>query len=44
MSGSRVVQKPVNSNPGLKVNQNITVSTIQFFVDSFCFVYWFCDY
>ena len=42
---SRVVQKPVNSNPGLKVNQIITVSPLQmFFVYSFCFVYQFCDY
>ena len=42
---SMVVQKPVNSNPGLKVNQIITVSSIQmFFVYSFCFVYRFCDY
>ena len=42
---SMVVRKPVNSNPGLKVNQIITVSSIQmFFVYSFCFVYRFCDY
>ena len=41
---SMVVRKPVNSNPGLKVNQIITVSSIQmFFVYSFCFVYRFCD-
>ena len=37
-----VVQKRVISNPGLKVNQIITVSSIQmFFVYSFCFVYRF---
>ena len=42
---SMAVQKPVNSNPGLKVNQMITVSSIQmFFVYSLCFVYLFCDY
>ena len=43
--GSVVVQKPVNSNPGLKVNQVITVFSVQmFFVCSFCFVYRFRDY
>ena len=42
---SVIVQNPVNSNPGLKVNQIITVSCIQmFFVYSFCFAYRFCDY
>ena len=42
---SRVVRKPVNSNPGLKVNQIITDSPLQMFlVYSFCFVYQFCDY
>ena len=36
---SMVVRKPVNSNPGLKVNQIITVSSVQMiFVYSFCFV------
>ena len=38
------VRKPVNSNPGLKVNQIIAVSSIQIFFWSFCFVYRFCDY
>ena len=33
----------VNSNPGLKANQIITVSSKEFFC-SFCFVYWFCDF
>ena len=44
---SQVIRKRVNSNPGLKVKQIITVSSIQkFFVYSFCFclVYQFCDY
>ena len=36
---SMVVQKPVNSNPGLKVNQIITVSSIQMF---FCVQLLFC--
>ena len=42
---SSVVRKPVNSNPGLKVNQIITVSSLQMlFAYSFCgFVYRFCD-
>ena len=41
---SIVVQKSVNSNLGLKVNQIITVSSIQMFFDySFCFGYRFCD-
>ena len=35
---SMVVQKPVNSNPGLKVNQIITVSSIQMF---FCLQFLF---
>ena len=38
-----VVWKPVNSNPGLKVNQIITVSPIAILFCSFCFVYRFCD-
>ena len=34
---SMVVRKPSNSNPGLKVNQIITVSCIQFFYNkAFC--------
>ena len=42
---SRVIRKPVGSNPGLKVKQIIPVSSVQmFFVYSFCFVYQFCDY
>ena len=44
---SRVVQKPINSNPGLKVNQIITVSSLQTFffqLYSFSFVYRFWDY
>ena len=33
------------AEPGLKVNQIITVSSLQiFFVYSFCFVYRFCDF
>ena len=44
-SCSMVVRKPVNSNPGLKVNQITTVSSIQMvFVYSFCFVIRFYDY
>ena len=38
-----VVRKSINSIPGLKVNQIITVSPIEFF-GSFSFVYLFCDY
>ena len=45
LDSSMVIRMPVKSNPGLKVNQIITVSSIQmFFVYSFCFVYRFCDY
>ena len=45
LDSSMVLRMPVNSNPGLKVNQIITVSSIQmFFVYSFYFVYRFCDY
>ena len=32
---SWVVRKPVNSNPGLKVNQITTVSSVQFFLVAF---------
>ena len=38
------VRKPVNSNPGLKVNQIITVSSLRILFCRFCFVYQFCDY
>ena len=42
---SRSVWKPVNSNPDFKINQIITVSSLQmFFVYCWCFVYQFCDY
>ena len=34
----RIVQKPVNANPGLKVNRIITFSSIQMFL-LLCFVY-----
>ena len=34
----RIVRKPVNANPGLKVNRNITFSSIQMFL-LLCFVY-----
>ena len=37
---SRVVRKAVISNPGLKVNQIITVSSLQMFF--FCFSFCFC--
>ena len=41
---SWVIRKPVNFNPGLKVNQIITVSSIEILFCSFCFVYRFNDY
>ena len=45
LGSSMEIGMPVNSNLGLKVNQIVTVSSIQmFFVYSFCFVYRFCDY
>ena len=41
---SMVVQKLVNSNPDLKVNQITTFFDENIFGYSFCFVYQFCDY
>ena len=39
-TGQDIVWKPVNANPGFKVNQNITFSPIQmFFFLLLCFVY-----
>jgi len=35
----RIARKPVNANPGLKVNQIITFSSIQMFFLLFCFLY-----